>query len=293
MRITENMKLLNLLRAGAANAERVSNASRRASTGAKVTRPSDDPVGFATAVRRDATIAQLTSRTRTARDAADELTIGETALDSASSLLEEAGSLAVQGSNDTLSQTDRNALAQQVQGLRDQLLELANTRGSNGYLFAGTKTDTTPFDPAGNFMGNDGVVRVPVTDGVAPKANVSGARAFTALGGRDVFADLTALGTALSTGNVAGIRASIDTIRAGHDQVVQAQVEAGLSIERLRSAADVMDSATTSVSASRARALGADDVAGLYTELSAANTAYQQSLDVTRRILALPSLATL
>jgi hypothetical protein len=54
-----------------------------------------------------------------------------------------------------------------------------------------------------------------------------------------------------------------------------------------------MDTSTTAVSASRARAVGADDPSALYTELTASNTAYQQSLEVTRRILALPSLASL
>ena len=80
-------------------------------------------------------------------------------------------SLAVQGANESLSPSDRNAIALQVKGLRDQLISLANTKGDTGYLFAGTKTDTQPFDPTtGAFLGNDGATKVAITDGVVTDA---------------------------------------------------------------------------------------------------------------------------
>lgn len=292
MRVTDSTRLLSLLRTNSAAAQRLTKASRLASSGARVIAPSDDPVAYATSTRRGSTMATLSSRMRTARAAADELMISERALDSASELLSEAKSLAVQGSNEALSPADRLALAQRVTGVREQLLELSNTRGTNGYVFGGSRTDTAPFDAAGGFVGNDAVLRVPVTDGVAPRMNASGAKAFTAAGGRDVFTDLADLATALSTNNVGNIRQGIASIQSGYDQVVAVQVDAGLSIERLRSSADVMDQASLSIGQSRSRDIGAEDMAGLATELASATSAYSQSLEVTRRLLALPSLAS-
>lgn len=291
MRVTDNARLLGVLRNNALSTSRLTSASRRASAGARVTKPSDDPVAYTTSLRRGSTLANMASRTRTARSAADELTIAEGALDSATELLGQAKSLAVQGANETLSATDRNALALQVTGLREQLLELANTRGSGGFVFAGTRTDTPPFDAAGAFAGNDGVMRVPVSDGVTPRMNVSGAKAFTAAGGSDVFAELSALATALSANDLVGIRGAIGTVQKGYDQIVAVQVDAGLSIERLRSSADVIDQASLAVTQARTRDVGADDLAGLATELSAAGSAYSQSLTVTKMLLSLPSLA--
>ncbi len=176
-------------------------------------------------------------------------------------------------------------------GLREQLLDIANTRGSGGFVFAGSRTDTAPFDAAGTFVGNDGVMRVPVSDGVTPRMNVSGAKAFTLSGGTDVFAELAGLATALTANNLVGIRASIGTVQQGYDQVVAVQVDAGLSIERLRSSADVIDQASLAVAQARTRDVGADDLAGVATELSAAGSAYSQSLTVTKMLLSLPSLA--
>jgi flagellar hook-associated protein 3 FlgL len=291
MRVTDNARLLGVLRNNALSTNRLTTASRKASSGARVTKPSDDPVAYTTSLRRGSTIANMASRSRTARAAADELTMAEGALDSATELLAQAKSLAVQGANETLSASDRNALALQVTGLREQLLDLANTRGASGFVFGGTRTDTPPFDAAGTFVGNDGVMRAPVSDGVTPRMNVSGAKAFTALGGTDVFAELAALSTALNTNDLVGVRAAIGTVQKGYDQVVAVQVDAGLSIERLRSSADVIDQASLAISQARTRDVGGDDLAGLATELSAAGSAYSQSLTVTKMLLALPSLA--
>lgn len=291
MRITDNLRVLAQLRTQAATSERVSNASRRASAGARVVRPSDDPVAYATVVRRDGALSTMTSRARTARQASDELAIAERALDASTSVLDEVRSIAVNGANGTLSAADRANLALRVDALREQLLELANTRGANGYAFGGTRTNAPPFDAAGNFLGNDGVTVVPVADGVAPRGNVSGARAFTALGGRDVFADVAGLAAALRAGDVVQIRASLDDVGKCYEQVVEIQVEAGLSMDQLQATADVVDQAAVSVASSRARATGADDPAALYTELQSASSAFERSLEVTRRLLALPSLA--
>ena len=56
--------------------------------------------------------------------------------------------------NGTLSADDRASLTHELQGIRDQLLNLAHSPDGNGrYIFAGYKTDTAPFDDQGNYVG--------------------------------------------------------------------------------------------------------------------------------------------
>ncbi|MBS2012274.1 MAG: hypothetical protein JST00_05280 [Deltaproteobacteria bacterium] len=291
MRVTDNARLFAVLRNSTTSTVRLTEASRRASAGARVNRASDDPVAYATSVRRGSAAANLGSRSRIARASADELSIAERTLDAASELLSEARALAVQGSNETLSTSDRAALAQRISGIREQVLEIANKRGADGYLFGGSKTNAPPFDSSGAFLGNDDALFLPVTEGVSPRKNASGAKAFTAAGGVDVFAELASLQTALSTNDVTGIRNGIDKMQKSYEQVVSVQVDAGLGIERFHNAADTLDDAALFINQSRARDVGAEDLAELATELSAASNAYSQSLEVTRRLLALPSLA--
>lgn len=291
MRVTDGMHMLIAMRSNAAAASRLDKAARAASAGARVLAPSDDPVAYAALVRRGATIATADARAQVARGAADELGIAERALDSAAELVDEARSLAVQGSNEALSAVDRGFLAVRVRALREQLIEVGNTRGTNGYLFGGTRTDAPPFDPAGTFVGNDVERRVPLSDDVAPRANPSGARAFTAAGGRDVLADLDALATALETDDVAGVRTAIDLTREAHAQIVAVQVEVGLGMDRFRIGADLLDDARLSVETGYARDSGATEAPSILTELAASSSAYEQSLEVTRRLLSLSSLA--
>jgi flagellar hook-associated protein 3 FlgL len=292
MRVTDGMKLISVARTNNASAARVAEATRRASAGARVLAPSDDPVAYASIVRRTATLEGLQGRVKLGRAAADELSLAERALDDASNLVSEAKSLAVQGANETMSPTDRALLADRVRAIRESVIELGNTRGTRGYAFAGTRTDQPPFDLAGAFTGNDAAIRVPISGGVAPRANASGARAFTAAGGRDVLADLEDLAVALDANNVVDIRASIDVIQTGHDQVVAAQVDVGLSMDRFRVVADLNEESGMTIANAIAGDRGSEDIAELITELTAASATYEQSLTVTRRLLALPGLAS-
>lgn len=291
MRVTDQSRMMLVTRVATATGEKLTNASRKAAAGAKVLLPSDDPVAFAAMVRKQATLADVQARSRSARSASDELGLAERALDSAGELMAEARTLAIQGANETLAPGDRATLAERVKAIREQLVQIGNTRGSNGYVFGGTKSDAPPFDLAGNFLGDDQPVVVPLGNGLTPRANASGAKAFTPVGGRDVLADLTSLATALQGNDVASTRAAIDWMDAGGKQIVDAQVELGLGMDRFRVAADLLDGDEFTVSSGIARDTGANDTAGILTALAQANQAYAQSLEVTKQILSLPSLA--
>ena len=63
-----------------------------------------------------------------------------------------AQSVGVEGANSTLNTSNRQALAQQIQGIQQDILGLANTSYNGEYLFSGTKTTTQPYvaDPNSN-----------------------------------------------------------------------------------------------------------------------------------------------
>jgi flagellar hook-associated protein 3 FlgL len=291
MRVTDQSRMLMVTRVATATASRLNDASRQAAAGATVLLPSDDPVAFAAMVRKEAALVDVQSRSRSSRAAGDELGLAERSLESGGELMTEARTLAIQGANETLAPGDRATLAERVKAIREQLLQIGNSRGSNGYIFGGTKNDAPPFDVGGNFLGNDEALLVPVGNGVTPRGNASGAKAFTAAGGRDVLGDLAALATALQNNDVATVRTGIDWMEAGNKQVVDAQVELGLGMDRFRTAADLLDGDELTVSEGIARDRGSNDTAAILTRLSAMNQSYSQSLEVTRQILSLPSLA--
>ena len=289
MRVSENMRLANTASAQSQLAQRLDKASRVATRGSKVAAPSDDPVAYATKVRSDSALSLIERRSQLATQVSGELDVAEGALSNATDLMSQARAAAVAGANDTLDAPSRKLLATQVTALRDEMLGIANTRYANKYVFAGTKTDTPPFDATGTFVGNDIVTRVPLMDGVEPPANVSGAKIFTNAGGQDILGALKTLADALNANNPSAVRASIDLLDASHTQLVQGQTDAGLASERFRSAIDVMANTKVAVANTIAKQVDGDPMQQL-TELTLAKTAYEQGVAVTRQLLSLTSL---
>jgi flagellar hook-associated protein 3 FlgL len=286
MRITEAMSLNNVLEAESRASERLARLTQMASSGVKVSQPSDDPSAYASIVQRDAQIETVKARSAAATTAAGDLDLAGNVLNQATTLMEQARALAVQGANGTQSASSRAAIASQVDSLRQQLIGLANTQGSSGYLFGGTKSTTPPFDPSGNYLGNAGVTHVEIADGVLAVSNASGSQAFTAAGGRDVFADLQALSSALSTNNTAAIQASVGNLDTSHAQLVASQVDTGERADRLHSASSAMTEALTQMQTSLASVQDADE-ATTVSDMQATQTAYQAALQVNKQILSL------
>ncbi|MCS2147855.1 flagellar hook-associated protein FlgL [Scandinavium manionii] len=124
------------------------------STGLRVNRPSDDPIAASQAVVLSQAQSQ-TSQYASARSfATQRISQEENTLSSVTSSIQAAQEKIVYAGNGTLSDDDRASLATDLQGIRDQLMNLANSQDGNGrYMFAGYKTDTAPFDDTGKYIG--------------------------------------------------------------------------------------------------------------------------------------------
>ncbi|MBI4957336.1 MAG: hypothetical protein HY908_35330 [Myxococcales bacterium] len=280
------MKLASVTEATARAAERWVGSARRATTGLRVERPSEDPVTFGIVARESQDIERLDRRARTLERAGGDLDAAEGALADASDLMVRARELALQMADGSMSASERAGAAEEVAGLRLGMLGLANARGARGYLFGGSATATPPFDSGGAFVGNDKALGVEVADDVVVRANPSGRLAFTALGGgHDVLQYLADLAAALAADDQAGVASAVGALEEGHDQLVSARAEVGQRAARLRSAGAVSTGVARQVERARA-ALAEIDPATAYSDLVATEQAYQRSLEVTRRILA-------
>ncbi|GHD92147.1 flagellar hook-filament junction protein FlgL [Pseudocitrobacter sp. RIT415] len=124
------------------------------STGKRVNRASDDPVAASQAVVLSQAQAQ-NSQFATARTfATQRVSMEENTLAQVTTAIQSAQEKIVYAGNGTLSDDDRASLATDLQGIRDQLLNLANSQDGNGrYIFAGYKTDTAPFTDGGTYVG--------------------------------------------------------------------------------------------------------------------------------------------
>ena len=121
------------------NLAAMSNLQNRASGSSMITKPSDDPAGTAKAIALRASLNANDQASRNIDDGNGWLTTADTALQSSVNLIRQARDLTVQGSNTgALNKEGREALAVQIEGIRNDLLSQANTKYQGRLIFAGT-----------------------------------------------------------------------------------------------------------------------------------------------------------
>jgi flagellin-like hook-associated protein FlgL len=121
-------------------------AQAQLTTGLRILRPSDDPAGAARSIQLERGLSEVARFQRTAAAGRDGVEGAASSLVDGSTLLSEARELVLQGMNGTLSAEDRRALAEEVDLIRSQMLELANRELSGRYLFGGIESDRPPFE---------------------------------------------------------------------------------------------------------------------------------------------------
>lgn len=286
MRVTDAMRFDSVRR----NLDRLNTehakTMQQAQTGNRLERPSDDPVAAATIARLRASQSSVATYQKVIGQVRGDVALAESSLSEASQLLQQASEIAIQAGNDSYNGNDRLALAEEVAAIKDQLVALGNTKGSRGQVFGGTATETPTFDTNGNFLGNDLEQVVEVGPGQSAVVNASGARAFTAVGGRDIFADLDALEAALRADDAAAIRGSIPGLDAGNSQVTRERARTGIILERLESSELVLDSYDLELTSS-ATAQAAIDPFATYSRLSELEQALEGAVTASRSLLSL------
>jgi flagellar hook-associated protein 3 FlgL len=125
----------------------------------------------------------------------------------------------------------RANLAQEVAAIREQILELANTKLDGDYIFAGDVTDTQPFDAAGTYFGDNGNKALIAGSGTQVNIATDGFDIFQSV--TDIFTELTDLQTDLLAGVSADITSHIDPLEQAMDQVNAVRAENASAYKRL------------------------------------------------------------
>lgn len=151
--------------------------------GKQIVKPSDAPDQAASIQRLKSLMARQDSYANTLESVQTRLQDEESALQSVGTLMTRVKELSLQAANDTMSPTDRGAVAVELRGLRDQILSMANTQDSSGnYLFAGSRVGQPAFAAKGAgspvYQGDQTRMRVAVGDQRSVQINRPGSEAF-------------------------------------------------------------------------------------------------------------------
>jgi flagellar hook-associated protein 3 FlgL len=159
-RITNSMVTGSTLNDLNASLGALDRSSEEMSSGRTILEPSDNPYGASRVIDLQSQLDGLSSYATNAQEGISWETTSSSAMSNMSSVVERVRELLVQASNGTYSQSDRNSIGTEVEQLTETVKQDANTQYGGQYVFAGTATNTPPYEQGAEdaYQGNSGTI---------------------------------------------------------------------------------------------------------------------------------------
>lgn len=207
--------------------EALTNANRAIVTGKKMSNLSDDPVNLTQALRIKSNLDNLEQLGRHINMGNNWLSASESALTHVQDLISNARALSVQMASATTGTAERASAAENVQGLMEEIISLADTDVNGRYIFAGSKTDTAPFDQSGTYNGDNNPFTIKISRETTVEVGSDGDAVFGT-----IFTTFTDLVNDLQNDNVGGIQDALSKLKNHFNQISNKISEVGA--KRLR-----------------------------------------------------------
>jgi flagellar hook-associated protein 3 FlgL len=298
MRITQGILTNSMLRNLNNSYNRLDSIQNQLATGKKITKPSDDPVVAMRGISYRGDLNNIEQYKRNINEVNNFLDSTDVALEQATSALQRIRELTVNASNGVYTDNERKSIALEINQLREQLIDVGNSKLAGKYIFNGTSTTTPPLDknnpqvPGANI--NSTPLSMEVFDGVQLQVNANGESLFgdnSADGGTNLFGDLSALiddlnNAAGAPGNV--ISSYLTKLDANLNNIVSTRADIGAKQNRVELMEDRLSK--QEVFSTRILSNNEDaDIEKVITDLTTQESVHRAALGVGARIIQ-PSL---
>jgi flagellar hook-associated protein 3 FlgL len=256
------------------------------SSGLRVATLSDDPVAVAQSTLLGNSIAQDDTFVQTASNESSRMQVTDSTLGEVVTQVTSAISTAVAGNNGTLNASDIASVAQELSGIRDQVLSLANTSYQGQYLFGGSQGSTPPFTldtsttpVTANYNGDNNVQFVQTPSGQKIQVNLPGSSVFGAAG-TGVLGALNQLIADFSGGaTTATLTADTSALTTALGQLSSQRSTLDSALSRLQSSSTYAQTEVSQLTVAQSNLVSADPAA-VASQLSTAETQHQALLSV-------------
>ncbi len=256
------------------------------SSGLKVAQLQDGPAAVAQSTLLNTSITQDDTFVQTASSESSLMQVADSTLGDVVTQVTSALSLAVQGSNGTLNASNVATIAQQLSGIRDQVLSLANTSYQGQYLFGGSQGSVQPFtldtstDPATTkYAGDSKVQFVQSPNGQKLQVNLPGSSVFGS-GSSGVLGALNQLvGDFTGGAPAAAIATDTAALTSSLGQLSAQRSTLDGSLSRMKAAGTYTQTQEAQLQVAQTSLVSADP-ASIATQLSSAETQHQALLSV-------------
>ena len=157
--------------------------SYQASTGEKLEHGSDDSILYSRIVSVDDKIRTFEGLKIQVQKTTSQNKVSDSAMGEVKNILEYLTAELIKANTDTTNNNGLNAIAANVEGLKENLFDLANTQSEGEYVFAGSDSSVMPFEknPDGtiSYMGDNKLRKIAVEEGSYRERGITGFDAMT------------------------------------------------------------------------------------------------------------------
>lgn len=174
MRITNKLNTYNSINQVQTGMKNLYKSYNQLSSGLQIQNSYEGAGMYITNARLEYEYATL-SQVEDASKLADELMKNtDSTMSEMEKLLTQFKVKVTEAANATQTPTSREVIAKELETIRQQIVDLANTSVNGQFLFSGSLTNTKPFDYSGNYYGDDKRLNIVTGDGVKNAYNIPG-----------------------------------------------------------------------------------------------------------------------
>ena len=257
----------------------MASLNEQISSGKRINRPSDDPIGTTQALGLENTLSEIGQYQKNIQFGQSWLNATESSLQSISNLVTSGKAIANQMATGTYSADQRTAAANQVQGLLDQLRGLGNSQLNGRYLFSGYQDQSQAYDQNYNYLGDTQDIEIPIGESVQMKINLTGEAVFGPDGdpNNNLFQIVTGLKDALQNNDIDGVQIGLDRLNDFQPKIESDLADVGSRLDRMENSNNILSDLTQNYNQSLA-GVEDTDVVTATTDLTAEQSVYQAAL---------------
>ncbi|UQU65434.1 flagellar hook protein [Couchioplanes caeruleus] len=232
-RVTESSIHTRVLANLQRNIQRGEKIQQQLSSGKQINRPSDSPNGTLQSMQLRGETRANNQYVRSANDGLGWLSTLDGTLTSASTLVQRARTLTLQGLNSGSNSVEsQNALATEIDQIKSSMIGYANTTYLDRPVFGGTTTQGKAFSDTGDFIGNqDGVTRT-IGPNSQLRVDADGVAAFGD-GATSVFQMLDNIAVALKANDTTALQAGLEGLDTAANNLKNTLSEVGARYNRV------------------------------------------------------------
>jgi flagellar hook-associated protein 3 FlgL len=297
MRVTFNMLSRGVLSDITSSSQRLMEAQRQASSGKRISKPSDDVSGTGRALNLRSSISDIDQFLQNSDVVKSQLEVTTSAMDTIVSSLQRVNTITVQATNSTVSDDARKALVTELDELSSSIASAAATQYGGKYVFSGSMTSQQPLVPTGitsppyTYAGNDTQIKIQITPWTSVASNVT-ANAVLNMDGNtiattsDVFSTIRTLRDAIQNGDLSAVKDQLDDVKAHLGNVTTIRSEIGARIASLDTASNSLTDTRLTLSGLLSKTEDVDTAQAI-VDLQTRQNMYEAAISTASKILSL------